>query len=113
MSLFKHAREPERFEVSTASHWDKIPFGFFRVQSNGHESLGFHDSVFGVLQDVGPAFRIGALEFRLKKPISELPLVRVRVVILQPGVAHINGRLLLDTETLVRDDAVDYESTAV
>ncbi len=113
MKLSGGSSTPKTFDVSCAADWDKIPFGFCRVQANGRESLAYRDSAFGVLRDVRPAFKIGALEIRLERPIAGLPIVQVHVRVAEPGVARLNGRLVVDTETRVRNDVVEYEPSVV
>lgn len=113
MKLFSRTDAPPEFQVSCAADWEKLPLGFLRVISNGHESLAFRDTTFGILRDVKPVFRIGAREFRLENPISELPLVRVRVLISQPGVAHMGDKTILDTDKGMPDGVVEYEPSAL
>jgi len=109
-AIFASINPPQEFEVSSAADWSTVPLGFFRVQSNGKFSLGFHHEVLGVMRDVQPAFNIGRLSFTLEQKLSELPLVRVRVTISQPGVWRTNGLAVVDTDTYANDGAVEYEA---
>jgi hypothetical protein len=111
-SVFSRVDPPSEFQVSCAADWDKIPFGFCRVQANGRESLAYRDPTFGVLRDVKPVFRIGALQFRLDRPLSELPNVHTHVVIAEPGLLHVNGLTVVDTDKGMPDGVVEYEPSA-
>src|SRR5260370_39537013 len=85
--------------VNSASNYEELPQGFFRViTARSVESLGYNGTF--LCWSVGETVVDGGKRITLSVPRAELPIVNLSFTRLQPGVQQIGGHLLLHTDEL-------------
>jgi hypothetical protein len=101
--------EVKIFNVTSASHYEGLPDGFFRVETaSGETSLGYK-GVNALSWNVGTTVVDGSKRVTLTVPRSDLPLVKLDFRRQEAGIHHHGGMRMIDTDSLEEwDGTVGY-----